>query len=256
MRTLITVATLLKLMRKHVIGNWKMNGTWAELDEVLESLISGDYPCNITICPPYPYLAATTQKIAHAGLGVLAVGAQNVSQFEEGAYTGEVSATMLKDCGCSVVVIGHSERRRYFAENELDVESKIRRALACSLSCVMCVGETGFERDAGTAEEKIQLQLAPAIKMLAESPLGLSLSIAYEPIWAIGTGVAASGEQIVSMHEFIKGLVGDVPVLYGGSVVAGNAQAIMQLHNVDGVLVGGASLNAAEFSSICYSAIG
>lgn len=239
-------------MRKQVVGNWKMNGSTAVIDEVLDALKTERHAADVSVSVPYLYLGGAVAKLAGTQYRV---GAQNVSEFGDGAYTGEVSARMLKDVGCSLAIVGHSERRRYFAESDEAVIAKLARLLEVGLYAVVCVGETLAERDSGRAESRIEAQLARLHTLMARGAGPDRFCIAYEPVWAIGTGRAASGEQIAAMHEVIKRHLGaSYAVLYGGSVKAANAASIMALPGVDGVLVGGASLDAREFGEICRAA--
>lgn len=240
------------MARKQVVGNWKMNGSGVAVDEVLDTLQNQSFDASVSVCVPYPYLGQAVAKLKKTPIRV---GAQNVSEYGDGAYTGEVSARMLKDIGCAEVIIGHSERRRYFAESDAAVAAKLARLLEVGLFAIVCVGETLAERDGDQAEAKIESQLAPLHALMARGASPERFCVAYEPIWAIGTGRAASLDQIASMHELIKRHLGaSFSVLYGGSVKASNASAIMTLPGVDGVLVGGASLDAQEFADICRAA--
>lgn len=240
------------MIRKRVVGNWKMNGSTAVIGEVLDQLRTERYGAEVSVCVPAPYLHLAVSKLAGSPF---LVGAQNVSEYGDGAYTGEVSARMLKDVGCKLAIIGHSERRRYFAESDTGVVGKLARVLEVGLYGIVCVGETLAERDAGRAEAKIESQLAQLHTLMARGAGPDRFCVAYEPIWAIGTGRAASSEQIASMHELIKRCLGSsYAVLYGGSVKAGNAAEIMSIAGVDGVLVGGASLDVKDFGEICRAA--
>lgn len=241
---------------KLVIGNWKMHGRAHSLDKLVSALLT--YPSinrpGVIIAPPIVYLAAVYSQLAKSHCSV---AAQNVSQFSvDGAYTGEYSAAMLADYGCRYVILGHSERRRYFSESNSVLLSKLQNVVESGLTPVLCVGETLDERETGCYHEVLQQQLAIIAACRASR-----LIIAYEPIWAIGTGKVASLEQILAVHTQIKEwslqLLGEdatIPVLYGGSVNAENASGILSLESVDGVLVGGASLNAESFAIICQAA--
>ncbi|MBV8467257.1 MAG: triose-phosphate isomerase [Burkholderiales bacterium] len=229
-----------------------MNGSVALLREVLDQVRDEAFAADVSVCVPFPYLSEVQQRLSSSQIKV---GAQDVSEYDDGAYTGEVSARMLKDVGSRLAIVGHSERRRYFGESDAAVASKLARLLEVGLYGIYCVGETLAERDAGRAEARIEAQLAPLHALLARGATASQFCIAYEPVWAIGTGRAASGEQVAVMHEFIKRCLGPAfAVLYGGSVKAGNASALLTLPGVDGVLVGGASLDAKEFSGICRAA--
>lgn len=240
-------------MRKRVVGNWKMNGSRQTIAAVLGELGQISVAADVAVCVPYPYVAAATSVLA---IGQITVGAQNISEFPEGAYTGEVSGRMLKDMACSSVIIGHSERRRWFHESDESVARKLDKALDAKLFAIVCVGETLAEREAGVTEAVISAQLSRLAGVIGEGDASDRYCIAYEPVWAIGTGRAASEAQIEEVHDFIKRCVGEtIQVLYGGSVNAANAAKILHLKNVDGVLVGGASLDAKEFGSICKAAV-
>jgi triosephosphate isomerase len=240
------------MLKKRVIGNWKMNGSASVIADVLRQISSASYNAEIAVSLPFPYLSAAVKSLAASDISV---GAQSVSEYDDGAYTGEVSARMLQDIGCDFAIIGHSERRRYFGEGDSTVATKLARLVEVGLFGVVCVGETLAERDAGCAESRIEAQLAPLYGLMAKGCDAKRFCIAYEPVWAIGTGRAAAAEQIALMHAFVKRCMGaSFQVLYGGSVKAGNAAALMALPGVDGVLVGGASLDSREFSGICRSA--
>lgn len=243
-------------MNKLVVGNWKMNGRLAANAELLAGLapLKG---VDMVLCPPYPYLAQLAKRPAAIGLG-----AQNLSAFDDGACTGEVSAGMLADLGCSHVLIGHSERRALFAESDADVASKAAKALGAGLLPIVCVGESLAERDAGQVFAVVARQLAVLEPLLP----GLDADqfvLAYEPVWAIGSGRAASVEQVAEVHDFIrdwlvkhKPAFAAVRILYGGSVKSDNAGALFALSNVDGGLIGGAALDAEAFMAICQQAAG
>jgi triosephosphate isomerase len=240
------------MQRKRVIGNWKMNGSRGLIADVIDRVCADSYAAEVSVCVPFPYLADVRNQLARHELKV---GAQSVSEYDDGAYTGEVSARMLKDIGCELVIVGHSERRRYFGESDVAVANKLARLLEVGLFGVVCVGETLAERDAGKAEARIEAQLAPLHGLMAKGCDASKFCVAYEPVWAIGTGRAASVEQVAAMHGLIKRSLGSAfDVLYGGSVKAGNAAELMAIPGVDGVLVGGASLDSKEFSGICRAA--
>lgn len=263
--------------RKRIVaGNWKMNGSQtfaiAHL-EALKNLLSGlDKSLDVVIIPPALYLPVVSRFVQDAGWSL---GAQNVAQWSSGAYTGEISAEMLKDIGCRYVIIGHSERRRLLNEDDQVVACKIEQALDAGLSPILCVGETAEERDAGKTLDVITRQLQAGLHRVQSEQL-CELVIAYEPVWAIGTGRSASAEQAQSVHKAIRAhlqalslpglplqsglpLQGSsdvaclVPILYGGSVKAASAGALFSQPDIDGGLIGGASLDAVEFSGICTS---
>ena len=229
-----------------VAGNWKMHGSRsanrALLDAILKGLPKGNAQC--AVCPPYPYLEQVAERLRGTPI---AWGAQDVSEHAQGAYTGEVSAAMLAELGCRYVIVGHSERRQLFGETDGQVAAKFGAARAVGLTPILCVGETLAEREAGRTEEVVARQLA-AVKF-SEAVL------AYEPVWAIGTGRNATPEQAQAVHAFLRGkLNSDVSILYGGSVKAQNAAAIFAMPDVDGGLIGGASLVAEDFLAILRAA--
>ncbi len=237
-----------------IAGNWKMHKTAREAQEFVQDLVArfDTAPtCDTWIFPPFTAIAATVDAV---GPGWLQIGAQNVSAHESGAHTGEISATMLKDVGASGVLVGHSERRHVYGETNAAVAGKLQAALANGLDAVLCVGETLDQRDSGLAMDTVRNQLASALDSVDN---GTRLTIAYEPVWAIGTGRTATPEQAQEMHQYIRGeldrlLAGatGVRILYGGSVKPGNAAELMTQADVDGVLVGGASLEPGSFSEI------
>jgi len=241
-------------MRQLVAGNWKMNGLGADLAELalLKAGIAGAaYPCDILVCPPATLLA---RAAAVAG-GVFALGGQDCHAEPCGAFTGEVSAEMLKDAGGGAVILGHSERRQYFSETNAIVAGKVRAAWRAGLMAIVCVGETLAQRDAGEARAICHSQIESSLPPGANSA---NTAMAYEPIWAIGTGVTPTAGDIVAMHLHIRrclidqlGAAGkDILILYGGSVKPGNAGEMLPLPEVGGALVGGASLKAKEFLAI------
>ena len=240
--------------RKLAAGNWKMNGTSAELAEVSALIKAHPAPdCEILLCPPATLLARMAQ---HIGDAAIALGGQDCHRNEAGAHTGDISASMLADAGAAYVILGHSERRQDHGESNEDVRVKARTALAAGLKVVICVGETLTEREASNTLDIIGGQLAGSIPDLVT---GENLVVAYEPVWAIGTGKVPTVDQIGEVHDFIRsrlekrlgeGVALSVRILYGGSVKASNAAEIFAVSNVDGALVGGASLKAADFAPI------
>ena len=229
-----------------IAGNWKMYKGQAETAEFcidLKRALADLEPVEIAVCPPFPSLAVAVQILAGTDI---AVAAQNVHWATEGAFTGEVSAPMLRELGAYGAIVGHSERRQLFGETDEGVGKRTRAALNAGLSVIACVGETEEERESGQTEDVLRRQLAV---LEAED----NLVVAYEPVWAIGTGKTATPEIAQEAHEFIKGLL-EVPVLYGGSVKPENAEELLSLPAVDGALVGGASLDIESFASICLSA--
>lgn len=212
---------------------------------------------DVVVCPPFPYLAQAVAAVKGAGF---AVGGQDLCAFKDGAYTGEVSASMLLDLGCEWVIVGHSERRSLFGEADAVVAAKVQAALVAGLSPILCVGESLAQREAGEAEAVVRAQLDHVLDVLGVERFA-SVVVAYEPVWAIGTGRTASPEQAQAMHEAIRmhlarrGVVAEgVKILYGGSVTAANASQLFAEPDIDGALVGGASLVADGFSSICAAA--
>lgn len=247
------------MRKKLVVGNWKMNGGLARNQALLEALGGvAQFDCvDVVVCPPFPYLSQVRALIKGGGV---ALGAQNMSAFGEGAYTGEVSGLMLMDLGCEWVIVGHSERRSAFAETDDIIAAKVRMALDFGLKPILCVGETLAQRDEGVAEEVVGAQIDAVVSDLG-AVAASSIAIAYEPVWAIGTGKTATPEQAEAMHAFIRkrlalcGVVAqDVKILYGGSVTAANAPELFGKPDIDGALVGGASLVAESFSAICAAA--
>ena len=241
------------MRRKLAAGNWKMNGLGSSLVEVEALKASHPAPqIDILLCPP----ATLLDRMSRAAGPAIATGGQDCSSHEHGAHTGDISAEMLKDAGASWVIVGHSERRQDHGESDADVREKARAAISAGLGVIVCVGESLEEREAANTLDIIGGQLAGSVPDLAT---GENLVVAYEPIWAIGTGKIATTDQIGEVHDFIRarlvrrfgaGVGRSVRVLYGGSVKPDNAAAIFSVPNVDGALVGGASLKAADFSPI------
>ncbi|MGE0808044.1 MAG: triose-phosphate isomerase [Burkholderiaceae bacterium] len=245
-----------------VAGNWKMNGDIASNERLLNALRHGleHAPLagvDIVVCPPFPYLSQAASWLSDTAVGW---GAQNVSAYPNGAYTGEVSAAMLTDLGCRWVILGHSERRQMSGETDQVVAAKTAAAVGGALGVIVCVGETLQEREAGQAEAVLGRQIdavVPAVAGLAVE----RLVVAYEPVWAIGTGRTASPEMAQDAHRFIRarlaqgGLAADgVRILYGGSVKAANAPGLFAMPDIDGGLIGGAALVAEDFLGICRAA--
>jgi triosephosphate isomerase (TIM) len=246
---------------KLVAGNWKMHGSLPENATLLSAVRSGTAglrAARAAVCVPFPYLFQAQQALAGSRV---AWGAQSVSQHPKGAYTGEVSAGMLRDLGCTYVLVGHSERRTLFAEDDAVVAAKFAAALGAGLTPILCVGETLQQREAGTTESVVRAQLAAAIARSGAAALGRA-ALAYEPVWAIGTGRTATPEQAQAVHAFLRGCIGTqdaavaqkIQILYGGSVKAANAGELFAMPDIDGGLIGGASLIAEEFVAICQSA--
>ena len=236
-----------------------MNGSLAANEALLLALAQGlaTRPvCDIAVCVPAPYLAQVLAlKAAKSNLSVMDVGAQDVSKQSAGAYTGEVSASMLKDLGCRYAVVGHSERRQYHGETDALVADKARAALASGITPIVCVGELLAEREAGLTQEVVKRQLAAVIH--ANGHCTSEIIVAYEPVWAIGTGKTASPQEAQAVHAVLRaqlkaatGRFADIKILYGGSMNAGNAPALLAQPDIDGGLIGSASLKAADFLTI------
>jgi triosephosphate isomerase (TIM) len=231
-----------------VAGNWKMHGSLAANRALLDAVVAGVQGVECAVCVPFPYLAQAAERLKGTAI---AWGAQNVSEFAQGAHTGEVSAAMLADLGCRYVLVGHSERRQLYGETDAQAAAKFAAVQGAALRAIFCVGETLAERDAGRTEEVVARQLDA---VLARGKFGDAV-LAYEPVWAIGTGRTATPEQAQAVHGFLRKRVGDATrILYGGSVKAQNAAAIFSMPDVDGGLIGGASLVAADFLAICAAA--
>ena len=246
---------------KLVAGNWKMNGSLASSQALLKAILpplSGLNRARYAVCVPFPYLVAAAQALS--GASVL-LGAQDVCQFDEGAYTGGVSGAMLADCGCRYAIVGHSERRTVFGEADDVVARKYAQAVKHGLIPILCVGEVLAEREAGTTEQVVARQIDAVVGHCGIEALGRGV-VAYEPVWAIGTGKTATPEQAQAVHAFIRARIAaaDRPasenllILYGGSVKGGNAAQLFAMPDVDGGLIGGASLVADEFVAICRAA--
>lgn len=243
------------MRRRLVAGNWKMNASISMIEEIASQLRSQDFDCDVLLCPPFPFLMPLADQLKNCDIGV---GAQDCSTEISGAYTGEVAAPMLHELGCEAVIVGHSERRSYHSETDEQILAKTRQALASGLKVLLCVGETLEERKADQAEAVVERQLALAISELSDSDWD-NVVVAYEPVWAIGTGETATPEQAQEIHGFIRSLLAQrsesisskTRVLYGGSVKAANAAELFSQPDIDGALVGGASLDASQFSSIC-----
>jgi triosephosphate isomerase len=237
-----------------VAGNWKMHGSRAANAALLNAILSGVEHLrgvDCAVCAPYPYLAQLAERL---GGTPLAWGAQNVSEQPQGAFTGEVSATMLAEFGCRYVIVGHSERRQLFGETDQAVAAKFVAVQGAGMTPILCVGETLAEREAGTTEAIVARQLDAVAGKAGKGRLE-SAVIAYEPVWAIGTGRTATPEQVQAVHAFVRARTGaSTRILYGGSVKSANAGAIFAMPDVDGGLIGGASLVAHEFLGIARAA--
>jgi triosephosphate isomerase len=234
-----------------VAGNWKMHGGLAKNRALLDAVLSGlpdSKGVECAVCVPFPYLAQAAERLRGTPL---AWGAQNVSEHFEGAYTGEVAVSMLKDFGCRYVIVGHSERRQLYRESDAQAAAKFVAAVTHGLRPIFCVGETLEERDAGRTEEVVARQLDAVVNKDEFSRAVL----AYEPVWAIGTGRTATPEQAQAVHAFLRRKVPlETRILYGGSVKPQNAQAIFAMPDIDGGLIGGASLEAKDFLAIALAA--
>ncbi len=244
-----------------VAGNWKMHGSRAENAQLVSGLLDLLQPgkrAEIMLCPPFPYLMETARLLKDSGV---ALGAQSVCAEAQGAFTGEVSAAMLKDVGCRYVLVGHSERRQLYAESDNLVARKFVAAQSQGLVPVLCVGETLEEREGDQTTAVVTRQLEAVLAVSGIQSLAKAV-IAYEPVWAIGTGRTATPEQAQAVHAMIRSKLtdrdatigGSVRLLYGGSVKASNAQELFAMPDIDGGLVGGASLKADEFARICAGA--
>jgi triosephosphate isomerase len=245
-------------MKKLIAGNWKMNGSVASNVALVRTLLgsSADWKCAVVVCVPAPYLGQVKSLVDGSSIEL---GAQDVSQHESGAFTGEVSAAMLREFGTRYVIVGHSERRQYHAESDSAVAIKAQRALAAGVTPIVCVGETLAERDAGKTEEVVKRQLAAVIH--TNGHCISEIVVAYEPVWAIGTGKTATPAQAQQVHAVLRAQLraasaqaDRVHILYGGSMNAANAAELMSQPDIDGGLVGGASLKAADFLSIIAAA--
>jgi triosephosphate isomerase len=234
-----------------VAGNWKMNGSRASNGALLDALLAQlarETGVEVAVCPPYPYLEQVSERLAGTPI---AWGAQNVSEHASGAYTGEVAPAMLKDFGCRYVIVGHSERRQLFGETDAQVAAKFAAAQGEGLTPILCVGETLQEREAGETKQVVARQLDAVLNRASFE----TAILAYEPVWAIGTGRNATPEQAQEVHAFLRRrLSRETRILYGGSVKAQHAAAIFAMPDVDGGLVGGASLAANEFIEIVRTA--
>lgn len=245
------------MRRKLVAGNWKMHGSLAENEALMSGILAGmaDVKAGVAVCVPFPYLAQAQARLAGSAIRW---GAQNVSQHVKGAFTGEVSANMLKDFGCAYVIVGHSERRAIYGESDDLVAEKYAAVQAAGMTPILCVGETLSEREGCITEVVVARQLDAVINKCGVASLAKAV-VAYEPVWAIGTGVTASPEQAQSVHAFIRGKVRALDagvadgliIQYGGSMKAANAVELLGQPDIDGGLIGGAALNAEEFLAIC-----
>jgi triosephosphate isomerase len=241
-----------------IAGNWKMNkdlGDARELAQAVVEAVGDPGPVRVAVCPPYISLDAVFGAVRDSRIGL---GAQNMHEANEGAYTGEISAPMLRSVGCDYVILGHSERRQYFGETDDGVNAKVKQALAHDLVPIICVGETLEQRQAGDEQAVVRQQVQGALAGIDVTDAD-DVVIAYEPVWAIGTGETATPEQAQEMHEFIRTLLDDIAgsdvaddmhLLYGGSMKPHNAEELLDQDDVDGGLIGGASLKADAFAAI------
>lgn len=248
------------MSKKNLIaGNWKMNGCLAANQALVQALLDGigQPACDVAVCPPAVYLGQLQALLA--GQRVIELGAQDVSQHEAGAFTGDVSAAMLKDFGVRYSLCGHSERRQYQAESDVHVAIKVKRALAQGITPIVCVGETLAEREAGMTDFIVRRQLAAVIHL--NGPCISEVVVAYEPVWAIGTGKTATPEQAQAVHAVLRAQLkaatehaARIRILYGGSMNAANAAELLAQPDIDGGLIGGASLKAPDFLKIIAAA--
>lgn len=245
--------------RTLVVGNWKMHGSHAANAELLQGILAARpfAAADVAVCAPFPYLSEVAVTLANSGV---AWGAQDVSAHAQGAYTGEVSAAMLHEFGCRYAIVGHSERRAMHAESDQLVADKAKAALARGVTPIVCVGETLAQREAGETEAVVKRQLAAVIHTLAHC--AGEIVVAYEPVWAIGTGLTATPDQAQAVHSLLRAQLraatgaraDEMKILYGGSVKPDNAATLFAQADIDGGLIGGAALKAADFVAICRAA--
>lgn len=244
-----------------VAANWKMNGSLSLVDEMTASLAKVELSENtrVIICPSFPYLASFASKQIDCNLNAnIALGSQNVSEHEKGAYTGEVSTEMLNEVGVKYVIVGHSERRSLYKETSSLVAHKVAKVLNAGMTPIFCIGESEQERETGQTNTVLASQIQPVIDEIGIENFS-KIVVAYEPVWAIGTGKTASPELAQETHQFIRQFIADVDlevaekvsILYGGSVNAANCKELFAQQDIDGGLIGGASLKVDEFSHIC-----
>jgi len=248
------------LSTKLVVGNWKMHGRLSDNAALLAAVVAGLPPSDalrVAVCVPFPYLAQAQSVLAATAVHW---GAQDVSSQLQGAYTGEVAAPMVAEFGATFAIVGHSERRSYYVESDALVAAKTLRALDAGLTPVVCVGETDAEREAGRTEAVVGEQLRAVLSVLSDEQAA-RIVVAYEPVWAIGTGKSATAAQAQQVHAFLRSVLAEksaaaasVALLYGGSVNAANAAELFGAPDIDGGLIGGASLKAADFLAVCAAA--
>jgi triosephosphate isomerase len=248
------------IRRLLVAGNWKMNGSVSMAGDLIAQItegLSANKNFDVAVFPPSLYIS----KVAECVTGGILFGAQTLSEHDNGAYTGEISGSMLSEMGCQMVLVGHSERRTIYGESNLDCAKKSQAAIKHGLKPILCVGETLLQREAGTTEQIIAEQINAVLDLVGIQAFE-DVIIAYEPVWAIGTGVTASSAQAQGVHAFIRSLLdlkSDtiaplVPILYGGSVKGSNAKELFSMQDIDGGLIGGASLTSKDFLAICQQA--
>ncbi len=234
-----------------VAGNWKMHGDRESVASLVTGLLEIGCEAEIAVFPPYVYIPLVTESISSSGISV---GAQNASEYDSGAYTGEVSCQMLRDFGCQYTIVGHSERRSIYGETNEQVAQKFAAVQSAGITPILCVGETLEQRDQGETLVVVAAQIEAVIERVGLDEVCEAV-IAYEPVWAIGTGKTASADQAQAVHLAIRQQLGELGektrILYGGSVKAANAAELFMQPDIDGALVGGASLDANEFSKIC-----
>ena len=240
-----------------VAGNWKMNGSKESIQSLLSGINAGmsDVKSTVVVCAPYIYIPMVAEQLADSEIDF---GAENVSEYEAGAFTGEISASMLKDFGTKYVIVGHSERRSLYGEQNTDTANKYAAARKAGMKPILCLGESLEEREQGITEEVVARQLDAVLDLEGVDSLSDAV-IAYEPVWAIGTGMTATPEQAQDVHKFIREKIATmntdvaekVQILYGGSMNAGNANELLSMEDIDGGLIGGASLKAEDFLAIC-----
>jgi triosephosphate isomerase len=257
----------MKMARRAIVAaNWKMNGDLALVDTMISELASVELQENVSVvvCPSSPYLSELASKVKSNNLStIIHVGAQNVSEHQSGAYTGQVSAKMLQELSVEFAIVGHSERRCYYQETSTQVAHKVKAVLKSGLTPIICIGESEAERATEQTETVLAAQLQPVIDKIGIDKF-VDVVIAYEPVWAIGTGKSASSEMAQETHKFIreflakanKTVADKVPLLYGGSVNASNCEELFAQTDIDGGLIGGASLQVEQFKNICSAAKG
>ncbi|MFA7554052.1 MAG: triose-phosphate isomerase [Spongiibacteraceae bacterium] len=251
------------MRRSLVVGNWKMHGSSASIADLLAGLkhdlsVRLD-TVDIAVCPPYLFIPQVAELLQGS---LLTVGAQNVSDQLEGAYTGEISAAMLAEFGCRYVIVGHSERRAIYGETDQQVAAKFAAVQSLGMLPILCVGETLQQRESGKALELVGQQVSAVVELVGVAAMSRAV-VAYEPVWAIGTGKTASSAQAQEVHAHIRqvlaafdsNIAADIQILYGGSVKPDNAAELFANQDIDGALVGGASLQSADFSAICKAAM-